>query len=516
MVWPSLSIFVALVCICTVLFIRKATEAKRTKLPFPPGPRGLPLIGNALDIPSKDVARVFRKMSARYGDIMYLEAFGQPMIVLGTQEAAVDLLEKRSAKYADKPRSVMAYLAGWDWVLPAMPYGPWWRRSRRAFHEFFNPGVIEQYRPIQLEGARRLLPRLVKDPRHFPDHIRHAIGLGIMRITYGIDIEKERTTPYMAVAAETMETFAATFMPGKYLVETFPVLRFLPSWMPGAAFKRDAKLWRPIVQRLRDTPWNATMAAMKDGTAPPSIVAAMVERAVGLEGKELEEEIAIAKDTASAAYAGGADTLFSTTMTFFLAMAKYPDVQENAQAELDAVVGPRRLPDFADQPALPYLSALMKECMRWRVVLPLGLMHYSMEDDYYRGYYIPKGTLMVPNAWAYTRDARHYPDPEEFKPERYLKDGKINHGVLDPGSVAFGYGRRGCPGRDFSEAILFALMSTVLHTLTIAPVRDEQGRPLPPEGRMTDGGVLSLPEPFECDIKPRSLEAEGLISSVTC
>lgn len=90
---------------------------------------------------------------------------------------------------------------------------------------------------------------------------RSCIGSGIMRITYGIDIEKE-ATPYMAIAAETMATFAAVFVPGKYLVETFPILRFIPSWFPGARFKREGEEWTRIVRRLRDTPWNATAAAM--------------------------------------------------------------------------------------------------------------------------------------------------------------------------------------------------------------------------------------------------------------
>ncbi len=147
-----------------------------------------------------------------------------------------------------------------------------------------------------------------------------------MRITYGIDIEKE-TTPYMAIAAETMATFAAVFVPGKYLVETFPILRFLPSWLPGARFKREGKEWTQIVRRLRDTPWNATVAAMvrsahpsfvvaahteqRDGTAPPSIITSMLERTSGLEGQALAEETTIAKDTASAAYAGTAGVVLT-------------------------------------------------------------------------------------------------------------------------------------------------------------------------------------------------------------
>ena len=57
---------------------------------------------------------------------------------------------------------------------------------------------------------------------------------------------------------------------------------------------------------------------------------------------------------------------------FFLAMALYPEVQKKAQAEIDTVLGPHRLPDFEDRPSLPYINAIVKESMRWHLVAPLG------------------------------------------------------------------------------------------------------------------------------------------------
>ncbi|KAH9885226.1 cytochrome P450 [Cubamyces lactineus] len=501
----------ALVC-ALALLITTWTTRRRQRLSLPPGPFRLPIIGNALDIPSKDMGRILRGLSAKYGDVVYLEVFGQPMVLLGTHDAAKDLMEKRSSKYSDKPPSIMAYLTGWDWALPVHRYGPWWRRSRRMFHDCFNAGAITQYRPTQTEAIHRFLLRLLRDPQVFPNHIKHLIASSILRVTYGVDIDKE-STPYLTIATEAMATFAATFVPGKYFVEVLPILRFIPWWVPGAQFKKDGKAWKPRVQRLTDTPWDACMAAIKIGNAPPSIVTNLMESASHLEEPARGEDTKIAKATSAAAYAGGSDTLYSTLMTFFLAMASHPDVQRRAQAELDAVVGPSRLPDFDDAPSLPYVTAIMKECMRWRIVLPLGLMHRSTEDDEYRGYYIPEGTFVIPNAWAYTRDLRHYPDPEEFKPERYLKDGEIDPDVLDPGDIAFGYGRRICPGRDFSEAVLQVIMSSILHAFEISPALDEQGVPLPLESKMSDGGVLSVPEPFECTIKVRSAETEALINA---
>lgn len=80
-------------------------------------------------------------------------------------------------------------------------------------------------------------------------------------------------------------------------------------------------------------------------------------------------------------------------------MALHPDVQRKAQAELDAVVGLMRLPDFEDQRSLPYIEAIVKECLRWQNVFTLGLPHRLMQDDEYDGYYIPKGSIVLGNIW---------------------------------------------------------------------------------------------------------------------
>lgn len=147
-------------------------------------------------------------------------------------------------------------------------------------------------------------------------------------------------------------------------------------------------------------------------------------------------------------------------------MSLYPDVQKRAQAELDAVVGPSRLPEHADRDALPYLDAIVKETMRWHPATPVGVSHFSTTDDEYDGHFIPKASIVVVNIWyqyplrclswpwsvpvrsfhfsprSILHDADTYPQPDEFIPERFLKDGQLNPEVRDPATVLFGFGRR--------------------------------------------------------------------------
>ena len=80
-------------------------------------------------------------------------------------------------------------------------------------------------------------------------------------------------------------------------------------------------------------------------------------------------------------------------------MTMFPDVQKKAHEELMAVVGPNRLPEYEDEPSLPYLRAVVKECLRWRSVVPLGIPHRALEEDEYRGFRIPKGSIVISNIW---------------------------------------------------------------------------------------------------------------------
>jgi len=213
----------------------------------------------------------------------------------------------------------------------------------------------------------------------------------------------------------------------------------------------------------------------------------------------------------AAVYAAGADTTYSTMQGFFLAMVLYPEVQKKAQTELDIMIGSSRLPDFSDRHSLPYINAIVKECTRWMPVLPLGVPHASTADDEYDGYLIPKGSVVIGNQWALLHDPDDYPEPEAFKPERFIKDGRLNPGVKDPSTAAFGFGRRVCVGKDFADSTLFITIASILHVFNIAPSVDVFGRAVLPEPRATSG-FLSNPVPFQCAIKPRSPSAERLIS----
>jgi len=144
---------------------------------------------------------------------------------------------------------------------------------------------------------------------------------------------------------------------------------------------------------------------------------------------------------------------------WLMAMIMYPDVQKRMHDELDRVVGRDRLPTFEDCENMPYLQAMVREIIRWRPIDPLGLPHTTSEDIWYNGYFIPKGTMLVPNVWAINRNPATFgADAHHFNPARHLdKNGKLGPAPADTkeeGHVSFGFGRRVCPGRFFANKML--------------------------------------------------------------
>jgi cytochrome P450 len=224
-------------------------------------------------------------------------------------------------------------------------------------------------------------------------------------------------------------------------------------------------------------------------------------------GTDAEMEF-IHKWAALALYLGGADTTVSSIMTFFLAMIVFPEIQKKAQEEIDRVIGSDRLPVSADRDSLPYIEAMMKETHRWHQVLPMCLPHSSTEEDTYKGYRIPKGSILLPNNWWFTHDPAVYPDPMTFRPERHITTA-THKAEPDPRNFIFGYGRRICPGRYVADNALFITIAQSLAVFKIEkPV--ENGKTVEPEVKF-EPGTISHPMPFRTSIKPRSERHRELI-----
>jgi cytochrome P450 len=194
----------------------------------------------------------------------------------------------------------------------------------------------------------------------------------------------------------------------------------------------------------------------------------------------------------------------SAVHTFFFVMILHPEIQRLAQAEVDAVIGSDRLPKVSDRCSLPYIDSLIKEVLRWGTVSPMALPHSTAADDQYMGYkilhfaplvmlnferpsryHIPKGCVVIPNIWAMLHDDSIYPESLKFNPTRFI--GKQPQ--PDPKELAFGRGRRVCPGQHIAEASIFIQVASVLATFDIRRDVDEKGQEIEPEVGFTSAIV---------------------------
>ncbi|GJE93425.1 cytochrome P450 [Phanerochaete sordida] len=466
---------------------------------LPPGPPGAPFVGNLLQMPSKDAARVFRDLSKEYGDLVTLRLPGLSLLVLNSRQAISDLFVGRSAIYSDRSQLVMARdLVGFEDTVFLTSNTPRFRSCRKLLRRGLGVGAMRSFAPLLDRQSAFLLENLRRSPDAFVDVARRNAAAVAMKVAYGYPGLDEDAEFYDTML-ETSKYFSETITFGTFLVDVIPVLRYLPTWFPLAYFQRYAARAKPVVTECLNKPFEETKRHIEMGTAGASFSAMLLGEANG----DAETEHCI-KLCSSGILLGQMDTTTAAMSWFFLAMTLYPEVQAKAQAEIDTVIGNDRLPRVEDMENLPYIKAIMQEVFRWHPVVGL-VPHAASQDDTYRGYFIPAGTAAIANVWAILHDERVYRDAGKFVPERFSEEG-----APDSMEFAFGFGRRVCPGKLVAQAHLFVSIAATLATFNIAKGRDANGNIVEPVVEDSTHGI-NFPEPFEISLEPRSEAAAGLI-----
>ncbi|THU85007.1 cytochrome P450 [Dendrothele bispora CBS 962.96] len=477
--------------------------------PLPPGPRGLPVVGNVLDMPSEKEWLTFAEWGRKYGGICSVTLMGQTMVIVNSAEI-MEALDRKGSVYSDRPRLEMGgELVGYSKTLVLVPYGNRFRNYRRHVSKLIGSNTaMARFHPMEEYETHKFLKRVLANPsgEELGQNLRKLSGSIIMKLAYGIEVQ-EKNDPFVELIEQANDNFSLATKPGAFLVDVFPSLRNIPAGFPGGGFHALAAKWAKGFNDMVEVPYSYAKQMIANGTAPVSFVSTSLEQ----EDKLTPEEVFEIKHVAASIYGAGADTTVSAQHAFFLAMVRHPEVMKKAQAEIDAVVGTDRLPNFQDRDRLPYVNAVVTEALRWNSVAPTGVPHRAMEDGVIGNYFIPKNSIIVANLWNMLNDPEVYPDPFKFDPSRHIStDSKPAQ--RDPRHACFGFARRICVGMQLAEASLWICIANVLAVFDVLPVMDENGRLVIPEHELT-GGTISHPKTFQCDIKPRSEKAVSLISA---
>ncbi|TDL15532.1 cytochrome P450 [Rickenella mellea] len=478
---------------------KKISDARDSKRSYPKfnGPKGLPFLGNILQLGDKQWLK-YTEWHKTFGPVYRLNFAGQDVIVVGTAKCAADLMDRRPAIYSDRPRFIMAteILTG-GMNLAFARYGDRWRRMRRAANNGLSLKAAQEYTPLQEKEAIYLLHGLLHEKGNIDPQLRRTAAATVLSAVYAYppisigDHLVEKVENYV-------DRMLKAALPGNYLVDIFPFMMYIPTWMAKwksegyAWFKKDTDMFLGLVDDVK--------TGLKDGTRSECFVAKLLDTT---QQSDL--------DPVETAWLAGMMLSMASTLSFFiLAMVLFPHVQTKLRAEVDAAVGRDRFPNYSDVRKLPYLNAVIKETLRWRPMGPLAVPHRSSQDDVYEGHFIPAGTLIFPNVWAMHHDESIYPDPEDFKPERFLAEDGVTpihyaDDAKDLGVHTFGFGRRSCIGYTVANNALALNAASIVFAFHIDKAKDASGNDITPDPNdLLDEGLAVRPTPFECKITPRS------------
>ncbi|KAJ7940382.1 cytochrome P450 [Mycena leptocephala] len=481
----------------------------RRKKSLPPGPHGLPLLGSILSL-GREPWITFTEWQHQYGPLFYLTIAGMPVLVINTQKVAADILDRRSVISSDRPRNIVSEIITGGMMFILSQPTDLWKRMRRTAHEMLAPDAVKVYQGSQERDAILLASQMLNEPSDFLNQIGRANGSTSMSVVYGTPPQEDVSNADIRQTREFVGRLLET-APPNFLVHFFPSLERLPRFL--SPWRRWAEYWFEQHSLLFGRLFGNAADKLTNGNDTPCVITALM----GNEGKHEFSRLESSWLAATLLIAG-TETMTSQMEWFMLSMITYPDVMRKAQAQLDEVVGSDRIPTLDDWDRLPYLRALVKELMRWRTTGPLGAPHQLSEDDWYEGYFLPKGSLIFPNVWAMHKETEVYgEDVDNLRPERHLTpEGNLKPASVDSeGHFTYGFGRRICVGRHVANRTLFIQMALILWSFNISPGKDADGNTvLPDPDAMIASGVVVRPPPFLCTLTPRFPEVPKIVAQM--
>ncbi|RYP40772.1 hypothetical protein DL767_001418 [Monosporascus sp. MG133] len=481
----------------------------RPSSPLPPGPPGVPIVGNSLQFTGFLWLKL-TEWARTYGPVVYMSAFGQHVVALNTLEAAFDILDDKSSVTSGRPRLIMVGLMTKGLWISAMPALSVWNRQRKALHTGLRS--LDSFSDWLPQEAAMLTANMLRSPNDWRQHFELAVHAGSCAVAYGNGLRRDAMPRRASQMNAYFEHMVAAQTPGAYIVELFPWLNYLP-WPFTPWQKEGEKIFNAGNNLLHEM---YEEASASPSSRDPCVLKSMADTEDSNPLTPLER-----------VWLAGQVTLAGVTnqgpLSFWLmAMVLYPETQKLAHEELDVVVGRVRPPKWKDYEKMPYLQAMVRE-VRLVVIntgYPYTDQRFLLKDIDYKGYRIPKGAIIIPNIWAINRSPSIYgADAHEFNPSRFLDPGtkQLLPSVANTkgeGQVVFGFGRRICPGRPVANRLIAIYILTMLWALRIEPVEGpDEARAWDPNDCMDAGVFIGAPD-FPCRTTERFKGALKLLESV--
>ncbi|CAI0464933.1 unnamed protein product [Linum tenue] len=510
----SLPAILLVVIISKLLISSKNKRHDQTSLP--PSPPSLPFIGH-LHLLKEPIHRTLQTLSQQYGPIYLLSMGVRKLVVVSSPSLAEECFNKNDVVLANRPNMVAGRILNYNYTtVGAAPYGPLWRNLRRLTAvELLSTARLNSSLALRHDEVRHLVRGLFDKVSGAGSGYGEVVemksrlsGLSlniVMRMVAGKRYFGSASAEeggggegFQEVISEVFELSGAS-NPGDFL----PVLR----WIGYGGMEK--RMWRVLAK------FDAVFQGLiderrKDKSAEQKT---MIDTFLDLQKSDPQtysDDIIKGQVMVSAtAYSlctmitAGTDTSATTIEWAMSLLLNHPNILTKARAELDDVVGNNRLVEESDYAKLPYLQNIINETLRLYPAAPLLVPHYSSEDCTIGGYHIPKGTMLMANAWAIQRDPSVWDEPTTFRPERH--EGKEADAYK---LLPFGMGRRSCPGTGLANRVVSLALGALIQCFEWTRVG---------EGLidMSEGKGLTMPkvEPLVALCKARECMKDVLVTA---
>ncbi|XP_069823408.1 cytochrome P450 2D17-like [Dendropsophus ebraccatus] len=466
--------FLLLLSFLVGLFLFGFVKSRKNGSRFPPGPRGIPILGNILWADFTNPTGTFRQFRKEFGDVFSLQYFGKTAVVLNGFEVMKEALINKVEDLADRPRLPIFEKIGYSGdnkgVLLAR-YGSSWREQRKfTLSTLRNFGMGKKSLEERvIEEAQWLCSafRSQKDQFNPQLPINNAVSNVICSIAFGDrfdydDANFQHLLGLFDIALKAKNGFLFQ------VLNEIPILLNIP-WLVNRALKLEFEVIEFLKEKVSEhqKTWNPN--DIRDFI---DAFLAEMEKVKGDNASSFTEGNLLM--TTYDLFVAGTETTSTTLRWALLYMILYPDVQSKVQKEIDQVIGGERKPTMGDVLQMPYTNAVIHEVQRCGDIVPFAMPHMTYKDMEINGYIIPKDTTVLVNLSSVLKDQQVWEKPFQFYPKHFLdENGKF---VKREAFIPFSAGRRACVGEQLARMELFLFFTTLLQQLTFE-IPSDQPRP---------------------------------------
>ncbi|XP_037015059.2 cytochrome P450 2E1 [Artibeus jamaicensis] len=483
-----------LVWMATLLVLSFCKQVHR-RWKLPPGPFPLPFFGNIFQLELKNIPKSFTKLAERFGPVFTVHLGSRPVVVLHGYQAVTEALLKHRNDFAGRGEFCLFQEQRHKGIT--FNNGPSWKGTRRlsltvlrdyGMGKRGNEARIQREIPFLLAALRRT------DGRPFdPTFLLGRAPCNIIAdILFGRRFNDDDTTS-LRLQGLFNENMYLLGTPWAQLYNSFQsYLHYLPG-SHRKVLKNLSELKAYALDRVKEHQQSL------DPSCPRDFIDCLL---IEMEKKRYSEEPGHTLDNITATVAdlffAGTETTSMTLRYGLLVLLKYPEIEEKLHEEIDRVIGPSRVPAVKDRLEMPYMDAVVHEIQRFINLLPTNLLHEATRDTVFRGYVIPKGTVVIPTLDSLLFDNQEFPDPETFKPEHFLdENGKFKYSDY---FKAFSAGKRVCVGEGLARMELFLLFTAILQHFSLKSLVAPEDIDLSP----IVNGFASVPPHYTLCVLPRS------------